>query len=75
MQKSCINGRCLILIEDDGIGINKKIYGSPGEHIGLTIMQERASRIGGTLRVESEPGEGTRIMLEIKQPENQGNPS
>jgi two-component system nitrate/nitrite sensor histidine kinase NarX len=75
MLKSCINGRCLILIEDDGIGINKKIYGSPGEHIGLTIMQERASRIGGTLRVESEPGEGTRIMLEIKQPENQGNPS
>ena len=75
MLKGCISGRCHILIEDDGIGINKKIYGSLGEHIGLTIMQERASRIGGTLRVESEPGEGTRIMLEIKQPEIQGNPS
>ena len=75
MLKSCINGRCLILIEDDGIGINKQIYGSPGEHIGLTIMQERASRLGGTLRVESEPGEGTRIVLEIKQPEIQSKPS
>jgi two-component system nitrate/nitrite sensor histidine kinase NarX len=64
-----------ILIEDDGIGINKKIYGSPGEHIGLTIMQERASNLGGTLRVESEPGEGTRIVLKLKKPETQSTPS
>jgi two-component system nitrate/nitrite sensor histidine kinase NarX len=75
MLKDCIKGRCRILIEDDGIGISKKIYGSPGEHIGLAIMQERASRLGGTLKVESEPGEGTRIVLEIKQPETQSNPS
>ena len=75
MLKDGINGRCHILIEDDGIGINKKIYGSPGEHIGLTIMQERASHLGGTLRVESEPGEGTRIVLDIKQPETQSIPS
>ena len=75
MLRDDMNGKCHILIEDDGIGINKKIYGSPGEHIGLTIMQERASRLGGTLRVESEPGEGTRIVLEIKQPELQSNPS
>jgi two-component system nitrate/nitrite sensor histidine kinase NarX len=75
MLKDDINGKCHILIEDDGIGINKKIYGSPGEHIGLTIMQERASHLGGTLRVESEPGEGTRIVLEIKQPEVQSKPS
>jgi two-component system nitrate/nitrite sensor histidine kinase NarX len=75
MLKDDINGKCHILIEDDGIGINKKIYGSPGEHIGLTIMQERASHLGGTLRVESEPGEGTRIVLEIKQPEIQSKPS
>ena len=75
MLKDDINGKCHILIEDDGIGINKKIYGSPGEHIGLTIMQERASHLGGTLRVESEPGEGTRIVLEIKQPKVQSKPS
>jgi two-component system nitrate/nitrite sensor histidine kinase NarX len=61
-------GKYRILIEDDGIGINKQVYGSPGEHIGLTIMRERASRLGGKLQVESEPGEGTRIVLELKQP-------
>jgi len=70
-----IKGRCHILIEDDGVGINKQIYGSPGEHIGLTIMQERASRLGGTLRVESESGEGTRIVLELNHPGIQNKPS
>ncbi len=57
--------RCHILIEDDGVGINRQVYGSPGEHVGLTIMRERAFKIGGDLRVESEPGEGTRVTLEI----------
>jgi two-component system nitrate/nitrite sensor histidine kinase NarX len=37
--------------------------GSPGEHIGLSIMEERAHRLGGVLRIESEPGEGTRVEL------------
>jgi two-component system nitrate/nitrite sensor histidine kinase NarX len=75
MLKDDIKGRCHVLIEDDGIGINKQIYGSPGEHIGLTIMQERASRLGGILRVESEQGEGTRIVLELNHPEIQNKPS
>ncbi len=68
-----MEGKYHILIEDDGIGINEQVYGSPGEHIGLTIMRERAARLGGKLRVESEPGEGTRIVLELNQPEVKSN--
>ena len=75
MLRDNLEGKCHILIEDDGIGINDQTYGSPGEHIGLTIMQERASRLGGKLRVESEPGEGTRIVLELNQPEVRNNPT
>jgi two-component system nitrate/nitrite sensor histidine kinase NarX len=59
---------CHVLIEDDGVGINKQVYGSPGEHVGLTIMRERANKIGGNLRIESEPGEGTRVVLDINKP-------
>jgi two-component system nitrate/nitrite sensor histidine kinase NarX len=70
-----IEGKYSILIEDDGVGINKQVYGSPGEHIGLAIMQERALRLGGKLRVESEPGEGTRIVLELEQPDTESSPS
>ena len=55
---------CMILIEDDGIGIQSKVLdGKPGEHLGLKIMQERANRVGGNLKIESDTGEGTRIIL------------
>lgn len=53
-----------ILIEDDGLGIDEEPeVASPGEHIGLSIMQERASSINGEITIESEPGEGTRVYL------------
>jgi len=55
-----------VLIEDDGMGIETDISSAhPGEHVGLTIMQERADRIGARLTIESEPGEGTRVELEL----------
>ncbi len=53
-----------ILVEDDGIGISTPPAPSrPGEHLGLSIMQERAQRINAELRIESEPGDGTRVEL------------
>ncbi len=64
-----------ILIEDDGVGFSKQVYGSPGEHVGLAIMQERALRFGGDLRIESDPGEGTRVVLVFSQPATEGRPA
>ncbi|MEJ2423287.1 MAG: histidine kinase [Candidatus Thiodiazotropha sp.] len=59
-------GQYLILVEDDGVGFEGAApKGNPGEHIGLSIMEERARRVGGELYIESEPGEGTRVELEI----------
>ena len=58
------NGQHVLLIEDDGVGFSTPAEGSnPGEHIGLTIMEERARRIGAELRIESEAGEGTRVEV------------
>ncbi len=60
-------GKYLILVEDDGVGFEgSSPKGNPGEHIGLSIMQERARRIGGEFSIESEPGEGTRVELIIR---------
>ena len=60
------NGHLLVLIEDDGIGFSTTPASThPGNHIGLSIMQERAQSIGAELAVDSEPGEGTRILLEL----------
>ena len=65
---SCRGGSYTLLVEDDGVGfVGEGRQGSPGEHIGLSIMEERARRLGGELKIESEPGEGTRVEL-IYQP-------
>ena len=62
---TCSNeGQYVLLVEDDGVGFDDaRPDGKPGEHIGLSIMDERASRLGAKLRIESEPGEGTRVEL------------
>ncbi|MCB1722859.1 MAG: histidine kinase [Gammaproteobacteria bacterium] len=70
------NGIYSLLVEDDGIGFEDAAKrGRPGEHIGLSIMEERARRLGGTLRIESEMGEGTRVELTYQpqpQPRSRG---
>jgi len=42
--------------------------GAAGEHVGLAIMQERTARLPGQLVIESEPDEGTRIVLMFTAP-------
>jgi two-component system nitrate/nitrite sensor histidine kinase NarX len=62
-------GGAMVLIEDDGVGFETPApVERTGEHIGLAIMDERARRIGGELRIESEPGEGTRVELLLGPP-------
>jgi signal transduction histidine kinase/ligand-binding sensor domain-containing protein len=53
-------------VRDNGHGIDEQILngGRPG-HWGLRGMRERAQAIGGTLAIESRPGVGTEIDLEI----------
>ncbi|HED35726.1 MAG TPA: hypothetical protein ENJ08_16150 [Gammaproteobacteria bacterium] len=58
------DGNHQILIENDGRGFETPSESDhPGMHVGLSIMQERANYLGGELRIESEPDEGTRIEL------------
>jgi two-component system nitrate/nitrite sensor histidine kinase NarX len=75
--RSDVHGDCRILIEDDGVGMNllPESDRTSGDHLGLSIMEERAQRIGGTVRIESEPGEGTRILLHFRYPEEPANPA
>jgi two-component system nitrate/nitrite sensor histidine kinase NarX len=61
----------LVMVEDDGIGLPDNIsakHTHPGEHIGMSIMRERAQKLHGELIIESEPAEGTRLTLSFKYP-------
>ena len=54
----------MVMIEDDGVGFEPyRVQG--GDHFGLLGMRERAEALGGTLTLESAPGEGTTIVVEV----------
>jgi two-component system nitrate/nitrite sensor histidine kinase NarX len=58
-----------VLIEDDGLGMAEAEEADPGgAHAGLAIMRERTERLHGQIVIESEPGEGTRIVLMFNAP-------
>ena len=68
-------GKYSLIVEDDGIGIAKSCFighdnEDTGEHVGLSIMRDRAQQIGGHLAIESEPGEGVRVILSFYEREN-----
>jgi len=63
--------RVRLEVRDDGVGFNVPASLAPDVrqgHLGLVSMGQRAKRVGGKLRVESEPGHGTQISLEIPLP-------
>ena len=56
------NGECVLLIRDDGTGFDSaRDIGDT--HVGLSIMRERAHRIGAGLALDSAPGQGMLVRL------------
>ncbi len=58
------DGSVTATVSDDGRGFDPSAV-EPGRGLGLIGMEERAEMMGGSLRVESLPGEGTSVRLEI----------
>jgi signal transduction histidine kinase len=60
-------------IQDDGIGFNPDVMlKSPGDHLGLIGMKERAEGLGGSIIIQSTPGSGTHIELRLPDPQYLG---
>jgi signal transduction histidine kinase len=54
------------LVADNGVGFDpSRLDAKEGRTFGLSIMRERAEEVGGTLQVESAPGDGTRVMISV----------
>jgi len=68
-----VRGRCnpegvRLIVEDDGIGFSDPDQLDfnqllAGKHYGLANMFERAALIGAELRIDSAPGEGTKVSV------------
>ncbi len=58
-------GGALLSVRDDGRGFDPSAVRRAGRHLGLVSMRDRAAAIGGALTVESAPGKGTLIEMEV----------
>lgn len=57
-----------VVIEDDGVGIASVNTSPQHRAFGLAGMRERISGLGGTIRVHSRRGQGTRITVNVPAP-------
>ncbi|NIS83052.1 MAG: hypothetical protein GTO14_23270 [Anaerolineales bacterium] len=58
------SGHVAATIEDDGVGFNP-VAPTYVEHLGLFGMRERVEMLGGRFTVESSPGMGTTVNVEV----------
>jgi signal transduction histidine kinase len=61
VQMSALNGELSLLVHDDGTGLST----SNGNGQGLTNLRDRVEAVGGHLRVDGRPGEGTSVSAEL----------
>jgi len=57
--------RLVLTVRDDGVGFEPGATAHRSRRLGLTSMEERAAALGGTLSIDSAPGKGTTIKLEV----------
>lgn len=61
------NGRVMVIVTDSGRGFDPDILKpfTPDSGFGLLRLQERARFMGGSLAVESAPGQGSKFILTV----------
>lgn len=79
--RECENNEIIFTVKDNGLGIEprfqEKIFGTfqrlhtdkeyKGTGIGLAIVKKAVSRLGGQIRIESEPGIGSTFIVNLPQ--------
>jgi PAS domain S-box-containing protein len=56
----------ILSITDDGHGFEiANVTRHPSRHLGIEVMRQRATMLGGTLEIESRPEKGTKIVVKV----------
>lgn len=66
-----LESRARLSIRDWGRGFDPaapRVEGGPGERVGLNSMQERVALLGGSFLVQSRPGTGALVTVEVPLP-------
>jgi len=62
----CKDHNLTLRVSDNGCGFEPEdAFAGMGGHFGLIGIRERAERIGGELRLESQPGCGTQVEVSV----------
>ena len=61
-------------VADDGIGFDTGVARKQGG-LGLRNIKERANMLGGTVIIQSAPGQGTQITIELPMADGSGEPA
>ncbi|MCB0094526.1 MAG: sensor histidine kinase [Caldilineaceae bacterium] len=56
-----------VVVEDDGCGFDLATAAGAenGYHIGLNVMRERAEEVGGQFAINSQPGRGAKVIIDL----------
>ena len=67
LQLTSTNGEARLVVADDGVGFDPDhpTASDPTHGYGLAGMQERAALVGARVSVQSRPGEGTTVVVEV----------
>lgn len=63
LRLECEQGKVILEVRDNGVGFDPEAE-YPG-HLGLISMRERAQRINAVISIESAPGEGACVRVEV----------
>ena len=69
LTEEVMAGKVRLTIADNGVGFDPKRVGQPEgrNRWGLMNMSERALAAGGTCHIDSQPGQGTRVIVEVNR--------
>ena len=54
-----------IMVEDDGLGFNPQHISARSQGMGISSIDKRVNHLDGSLTIESAPGEGATVIIDI----------